>query len=139
MRPIDVTSLNPRFQHLRKGRVKACEVCGKVKYYPAAYLRLRNPRTCSTSHAAVLKHREGWVPRKKKGLYSKKATSSYRVDALRLYGAICSMCGFNEDVRLLDVDHKDDNHQNDAIENLQVLCVMCHAKITRGVISRGST
>ena len=66
--------------------------------------------------------------------------TAYRIYALRVYGEICSSinCDLllaNIDVpeSLLDVHHIDSNRKNNAIENLEVLCVWCHAKKTRGV------
>ena len=32
---------------------------------------------------------------------------------------------------MLDVHHKDENRSNNKIENLEVLCVWCHAVLTR--------
>ena len=43
----------------------------------------------------------------------------------------CAQCGFDEHEALLDVHHRDGDHGNDTVENLQVLCVMCHARVTR--------
>lgn len=43
----------------------------------------------------------------------------------------CQRCNFNErrscGSTILEIDHIDGNHQNNAIENLQVLCPNCHA------------
>lgn len=43
----------------------------------------------------------------------------------------CTRCGFDErrpcGSTILEVDHIDGNHQNNVIENLQVLCPNCHA------------
>jgi len=58
---------------------------------------------------------------------------SYRDHALRVYGAICKHCGYKDNVKMLDVDHIDSNRKNNTIENLQVLCVWCHALKTRRV------
>ena len=35
---------------------------------------------------------------------------------------------------MLDVHHKDSNRKNGTIENLEVLCVWCHALKTRDVV-----
>ena len=43
----------------------------------------------------------------------------------------CTRCGFDErrpcGSTILEIDHIDGNHQNNVIENLQVLCPNCHA------------
>jgi len=59
--------------------------------------------------------------------------NNYRDKAIDYYGAKCELCGDNEDIRLLDVHHIDENRCNNEINNLIVLCVKCHAKITRGI------
>lgn len=59
--------------------------------------------------------------------------TTYRDRALAFYGEKCQVCGYNQDVRMLDVDHKDSNRKNAALENLQVLCVWCHVLKTRKV------
>lgn len=57
-----------------------------------------------------------------------------RKAALYYYGEVCDLCGFKENPKLLDMHHKDSNTHNNTLNNLQILCVMCHAKITRKVI-----
>lgn len=61
--------------------------------------------------------------------YSKK----YRTMALKYYDHKCENCGWsNGIVDCLDVHHIDENHQNNNIENLIILCPTCHSIITRG-------
>lgn len=43
----------------------------------------------------------------------------------------CQLCGFNENVKLLDVHHIDCNKKNNHPENFIVLCPNCHAKVHR--------
>lgn len=62
-----------------------------------------------------------------KGLYT-----SYRKIALRTYPNKCCVCGYNEDVRILEAHHIDGNRKNTDIENLCLLCPTCHRKITLG-------
>ena len=59
---------------------------------------------------------------------------SYRKRALEHYGAVCQACEYSEDSRMLDVHHKDDTRDG-KLENLEVLCVWCHALKTRKVES----
>ncbi len=61
----------------------------------------------------------------------KNGAASYRRKALLHYGPACNRCSFDKDDRLLDVHHIDGDRENNAVENLEVLCVMCHAKETR--------
>jgi hypothetical protein len=57
----------------------------------------------------------------------------YRNRALKLLGKKCSKCGYDTHVKMLDVHHRDSDRSNNVIKNLVVLCVWCHALLTRGV------
>ncbi len=63
-------------------------------------------------------------------------TWKYRSRALKKYGAVCNCCGYSEIEAMLDVHHKDEDRGNPDIENLEVLCVWCHALKTRGVVAQ---
>jgi 5-methylcytosine-specific restriction endonuclease McrA len=59
----------------------------------------------------------------------------YREWALKEYGPTCQRCGYDEIEKMLDVDHIDGNRKNNNLNNLQVLCVWCHALKTRGLVA----
>lgn len=69
--------------------------------------------------------------------------ASYRPRAFAHLGPRCMVCGYDEDPRMLDVDHIDGNRANNDLHNLQVLCVWDHAVKTRlgkyVKLSRGSS
>ncbi len=109
-----------------------CALCG-IKFF-AKVSRVSASKSgllfCSRAHRDVaLRVEEGFSalhpPHYKDGRFH------YRTRAFRTYGKICVGCGYDEDTRMLDVDHIDSNRKNNSIENLQVLCVWCHAKKTR--------
>src|ERR1700677_1710633 len=62
--------------------------------------------------------------------------SCYRNRALKHYGSECNLCGYSGLKIMLDVHHKDGNRENPSIENLEVLCVWCHALYSRGVVAQ---
>ncbi len=53
--------------------------------------------------------------------------NEYRNKALNHYGAKCNKCGYNDNIKALDVHHIDKNRQNNELSNLEVLCCNCHA------------
>lgn len=59
--------------------------------------------------------------------------------AFTIYGCgrlICENC-LSEDTDVLDVHHKDGNHNNNDLQNLATLCANCHLKIHRtGTLNR---
>lgn len=59
--------------------------------------------------------------------------SAYRLRALRSLDNVCNMCQYSENVKMLDVHHIDGDRSNGNLENLQILCVWCHALTTRKV------
>jgi len=65
------------------------------------------------------------------GPVSKNGKRTYRTRALRFLENKCVRCGYNEHKFLLDVDHINGDRDNNMIENLQILCVTCHAIKTR--------
>jgi len=64
-----------------------------------------------------------------------KGINTYRDKAHNYYGLKCEICGYDECVRVLQVHHIDGNRENNAIENLIVLCPNHHAMITYGICS----
>ena len=68
------------------------------------------------------------------GHYSKDTATinTYRDDALGFYGKFCSVCGY-DDIRVLEVHHKDGNRKHNNIENLDVLCPTHHTEYQLGI------
>ena len=56
--------------------------------------------------------------------------NNYRQTAFDLYEHKCAVCGYDEEKRILEVHHKDENHDNNDPNNLCILCPNCHRKIS---------
>ena len=56
--------------------------------------------------------------------------TNYRRNAFLKYSHECDICGWNKDERVLEVHHLDENRNNNKIENLRILCPICHKKLT---------
>ena len=67
-----------------------------------------------------------------------RGLKTYRERVFREKGEVCCRCGYSGDSKMLDADHIDEDRSNNNIENLQVLCVWCHAiKNAYPVLSQG--
>ena len=118
-----------------KGRVfTTCAWCGIEVARKASLVEKNKSGTffCSREHRDWAKRLENDMPEARPSHYGVKTQSTYRSNALRAYGSKCEGCGYAELQRMLDVHHIDHNHNNHDIENLIVLCVWCHALVTRG-------
>ena len=56
--------------------------------------------------------------------------TNYRRNAFLYYEHKCDICGWNADERVLEVHHLDENRKNNKINNLRILCPICHKKLT---------
>ncbi|MGF7145282.1 5-methylcytosine-specific restriction endonuclease McrA [Anaerotaenia torta] len=78
----------------------------------------------SKNHAEV-----PWLIKYCSNGYKGQRVASYRLKAFRAHGKKCNRCGSKEK---LEVHHKDRDHHNNEIENLEVLCKTCHTKLHYG-------
>ena len=60
--------------------------------------------------------------------------ASHRRLALAKHGEKCEICQYDDIANLLDSHHIDHDRTNFDVDNLMVLCVMCHAAETRKII-----
>jgi hypothetical protein len=59
------------------------------------------------------------------------STANYRKIVLSERMCVCEACGQRDHDKLLDIHHLDENRANNNSENLILLCVRCHAAVTR--------
>lgn len=112
----------------KSGKYVKCSYCGKLLYRSKSQLEKSQTgyyycnRTCGNLHKNILRAQNGdW-----------DNTSNYRLKAFSIYPHVCAVCGWNEDERILEVHHRDENRNNNKLENLCILCPTCHRKITLG-------
>lgn len=55
---------------------------------------------------------------------------NYRLRAFENYEHKCAICGWCEDERVLEVHHIDEDRSHNQLENLIILCPICHKKLT---------
>lgn len=118
----------------RKPRITlTCAQCGKsFDRPPSDANRSKSRLSFCSRECKVDAQRIGGIKEIQPDHYG-KGLSYYRSMAIRSYGAKCQQCGYNTDIRMLDVDHIDSNRNNNNLNNLQVLCIWCHALKTRNV------
>ena len=107
-----------------KYETRFCDYCGKeVKRLKTEF---------NTKSGYIYCSRE--CGNKHKNSLNKKINNgtAYRRNALEYYGNSCSVCGYEEDTDLLEVHHIDEDRTNNELNNLIVLCCMCHKKLTMG-------
>jgi 5-methylcytosine-specific restriction endonuclease McrA len=101
-----------------------CATCGKeIKKQKSIIKRSKSTkvfcsRSCAVSYNNKLKTGE-------KHPNYVNGDGSYRRLAFNSLSNKCSDCG-NEDERVLEVHHIDENRKNNNIENLVILCANCH-------------
>ena len=105
-----------------------CATCGKEVWKPNSIVARSKTGNvyCSRSCSNALNNT---LFKSGKNHYAYKG-GSYRENALEFYENKCAVCGYDEDVRILEVHHKDENHSNNDLNNLCILCPNCHKKIT---------
>lgn len=103
-----------------------CAYCNKEIYrIPSEIKRNKSgyfycSKTCGNLHKNLLRKTSGeW-----------NNSKNYRLKAFEKLEHCCASCGWNEDERILEVHHIDENRDNNNIDNLCILCPTCHRKLT---------
>lgn len=116
-------------EHSKKQIEFHCSYCGKEIYRTPSQIKANKSgyfycsKECGNKHKNLIREKSGeWL----------NASSTYRRKAFNTYDHKCCVCGWDEDERVLEVHHKDENRDNNLIENLCIICPICHRKITLG-------
>jgi hypothetical protein len=96
---------------------KPCTICGKL------ILAGANKRTCS--RACSNKLRIGSKYRTNDRKDKVKSYKRLKIRLLRIRGNNCERCRYNK-FEILQVHHKDKNHSNNELKNLELICPNCH-------------
>lgn len=112
----------------RTGEKVKCAYCGKEIYRTRGEIDSNKTGYFYCTHDCGNQHKN--LLRKESGEWDK--TKNYRKKALENYEHKCFVCGWDEDERILEVHHVDENREHNELENLRILCPICHRKITLG-------
>lgn len=99
-----------------------CANCGKKIYTTPHKLKQSKSgkkfcsQSCSNSYNNTMRKKE--------------SLNTYRRIAFEQYEHKCKICGWNKDKRILEVHHIDENRKNNKINNLIILCPICHRYLT---------
>ncbi len=105
-----------------------CAYCGKeLERYQSEIRKNKTgyfycSQTCGNRHKNQLRLESGeW-----------DKSLNYRYKAMANLPHKCAVCGWDEDERILEVHHIDENREHNELNNLTILCPTCHRKITLG-------
>lgn len=99
-----------------------CYNCGKVFYkIPSIKSKSKSghlfcSKSCSNSYNNTFRY--------------KVSINTYRRIAFENFEHKCKICGWDKDERILEVHHIDENRKNNELNNLIILCPICHRYLT---------
>ncbi len=121
------------FSYRRNRVTRSCAQCGNLVERVPSKLSISKSGLvfCDRKCKEIAQH-IGGIVEIQPSHYSTGKTC-YRTKALGNHGASCKVCGYDKVTQMLDVHHIDSNRDNNALSNLEVLCVWCHALKTRRI------
>jgi len=109
-----------------------CAYCGRYTYKKASVVKRAEIKGSNLyCNRECKEHDQAY----KGNNYREKAFRFNRVDGK----VSCSRCGYDSFEEMLDVHHVDNNRGNNNLNNLEILCVWCHAMETRHVPTHAHT
>lgn len=100
-------------QHLKGSIEVSCKNCGKIFRTSPSHKRIFCTRECKRIYQL-----NKWSP---------SFSSIQKNFRKRGFMTKCEICGYSEHPEILGIHHIDMNHHNNTLENLQVLCPICHS------------
>jgi hypothetical protein len=86
---------------------------------------------CGVVNIKLKRYPKGWRCKKAENKFTSLCSRHKRRKYRSHLGKLCERCGFIPEHKCqLDIHHKDGNHENGSVENLQTLCANCHRYIT---------
>lgn len=74
-----------------------------------------------------------YIAKNKRWSVSTDCHRKRRPKIIKAANSSCQNCGYNKNVKMLDIHHNDGNHQNNDWDNLRCVCSWCHQKHHRKV------
>ena len=111
-----------------------CSNCNKELYKTPSQLRKSKSGNTFCSKSCAVSYNNSHYRTGTNNPNWKDGTSYSKIHtkiAHRTYVDKCAICGLDEEC-ILEVHHIDENHENNDIDNLIILCANCHARVHRG-------
>ena len=125
------------------GLYRPCTVCNKEMYVQPC--KIDTKKFCSTKCQSKGKITHGLCTDPvsyRKYIVSKQVISRGSKHPRQIRKVIlfdrkntCEICGYNEHSFCMDIHHIDENPRNNSLDNLALLCVMCHRKLHKGFVT----
>lgn len=115
--------------------VFVCKVCGdQFSDSPSRKDRIYCSQDCKTKDSIGEKERRKRIRILRVKKLGHNSSRAMRRWIWEFKEKKCEICDYSEKVYCLDIHHLDKNPTNNKVENLVVLCCMCHRKLHKGDI-----
>jgi len=118
-------AVNAARSRVRPSVIVRCATCDAELRRPPS--RVRNARSPVFFCSKSCKTRFQWTTERRPHHYT-TGIPTYRERALAAYPARCSRCGWERLPAILEVHHRDRDRENNAVDNLEILCRNCHGE-----------
>ncbi len=119
-----------------------CKNCNKQFRVKDSKIKINKNHYCSTechyefkkSNKNILDDRRSRA-KLNRAKFGANRSSKIRLIAFSAKPKQCEVCGYNDHDFCLDIHHKDKNALNNDVNNLAVLCCICHRKLHKNFLS----